>query len=274
MNRQKFFKIARNAFFFINIAGALNASATVVQLQTVMGNIDINLFDTNTPKTVQNFLTYVNAGSYSNSIIHRSEPGFVIQGGGYTYSGSIPLGNVAQNAAVINEPVYSNVRGTIAMAKVSGNANSATNQWFINLADNSANLDVQNSGFSVFGKVSTEGMVVADAIAALYTASTDVGNMPLRNFTAADYSANKTPTADNFVIITAITVKDSTVNSAATITPAPTPNTLITSSSSSSTSTSNNSSGGGGGGSTSAGLLIGLALLFSRNILARFSKNT
>ena len=81
---------------------------------------------------------------------------FVIQGGGYTWptlpsneSGGLPI-EVITKGDIINEPFNSNLMGTIAMAKVSGQPNSATSEWFINLSDN-INLDSQNEGFSVFG---------------------------------------------------------------------------------------------------------------------------
>lgn len=128
------------------------SQATTVQIQTVMGDLEVNLFDKDTPATVANFLAYVNAGAYTDSIIHRSVPNFIVQGGGFKYNDAWPPVGIAQNPAVINEPLFSNVRGTIAMAKLGNNPNSATNQWFINLKDNSANLDRQNSGFTVFAR--------------------------------------------------------------------------------------------------------------------------
>lgn len=141
--------------------------ATVVRMQTSMGVIDLQLFDDSAPLTVQNFLTYVNNGAYNNSFFHRNVPGFVLQGGGYVYTNT--LINIPQNAPVVNEfsASRSNVRGTIAMAKVNGNPNSATNQWFFNLADNSANLNSQNGGFTVFGQVIGQGMTIIDILAAL-----------------------------------------------------------------------------------------------------------
>lgn len=65
------------------LALGLSAHATVVRLNTSLGPIDIELFDAAAPRTVANFLAYVNSGAFNNSFIHRSIPGFIIQGGGY-----------------------------------------------------------------------------------------------------------------------------------------------------------------------------------------------
>lgn len=174
-------------------AGSANSSAVQatqelviasVKIQTAKGVIGIELFDTAAPLTVANFLSYVNSGAYNNSIIHRSMPGFIIQGGGFTNS----LGAISATAPVVNEfsADRSNVRGTIAMAKFAGDPNSATNQWFINLTDNSASLDGQNGGFTVFGRVVGNGMQVAEAIAALSVVNAGIlngafTNLPLLN---------------------------------------------------------------------------------------------
>ena len=96
------------------------ANATTVQFQTVMGNFEVNLYDKATPKTVENFLAYVKSGAYTNAVVHRAVPGFVVQGGGYKFDTKLPLVDVAENAAVVNEPVYSNKRGTIATYIFSG----------------------------------------------------------------------------------------------------------------------------------------------------------
>ena len=141
---------------------------SVVRFSSNVGDIDIELFDTETPLTVANFLFYVNAGRYNQSFIHRSLPGFVIQGGGFWLNGN-EVFSVTTNAAVPNEPGISNLRGTVAMAKLGSSPDSATSQWFINLEDNSQNLDSQNGGFTVFGRVLGNGMAVADRIAALPT---------------------------------------------------------------------------------------------------------
>jgi cyclophilin family peptidyl-prolyl cis-trans isomerase len=140
--------------------------ATIVRFETPLGSFDVELFDDVTPLTVVNFLNYVNDGDYENSFIHRKINGFIVQGGGFTFENGV-LGNVPEDAPVINEFNLSNVRGTIAMAKIRDDPNSATSGWFVNLADNSANLDGQNGGFTVFGRVLDDGMDVVDAIAAL-----------------------------------------------------------------------------------------------------------
>lgn len=223
------------------------ASATTVQFQTPMGNFEVNLYDKTTPETVKNFLAYVNAGAFTNSIVHRSVPGFVIQGGGYKYDEtSKSLKTVTKNAAVVNEPVYSNVRGTISMAKTSDNVNSATNQWFFNLADNSTKLDNQNGGFTAFGQV-ISGIDVLDQIANLnrYNWGSPLNEIPLRNYTAADNTANVPVTDAHLMMIRAIVVLNADPDTAATLNPPK--NTLL--------KTDSDDSGGG-----SIGLLGLLAL--------------
>jgi cyclophilin family peptidyl-prolyl cis-trans isomerase len=136
------------------------------------GITNVLLFDqagAGAPATVTNFLNYVNDGNYVNSIIHRSVPGFIIQGGGFTVD-DLDIDTVATDPPVVNEfnTQRSNTRGTIAMAKLGNNPNSATSQWFFNLADNSANLDSQNGGFTVFGEVLSElDLEPLEAIASL-----------------------------------------------------------------------------------------------------------
>jgi len=190
--------------------------ATIVVFETSQGDIEVNLFDNATPATVANFLTYVNAGSYNTTVIHRSIPGFIVQGGGFTFNGD-SLDEIDDNGTVINEPVYSNVAGTIAMAKVAGNPDSATNQWFFNVADNSDNLDFQNSGFTVFGQV-TSGMEHLEAIQNL----THCGEFPLDDFTTAQCSDGSVVGFENYVSITNIDIADATVDTASVLTPTPT----------------------------------------------------
>jgi cyclophilin family peptidyl-prolyl cis-trans isomerase len=158
---------------------------TIVQFDTTLGSFQVELFDSATPVTVANFLDYVSAGRYQDSIIHRSLPGFVIQGGGYAYPGnSQQVMPIPMFPPIVNEHGLHNARGTIAMATASGSPNSATSQWFFNLADNSANLDFQNGGFTVFGQVLSPGMNIVDAIAAVPTVNAGIPfeTLPVINF--------------------------------------------------------------------------------------------
>lgn len=151
------------AFLLSLLTVSATNAGTVVRFATSAGNFDVQLYDDTAPNTVANFLNYVTDGAYTDSIVHRSVPGFVIQGGGY-YS---DLSSVPEDPPIQNEFGASNVRGTIAMAKYAGDPDSATNQWFINLVDNGPNLDFQNGGFTVFGEVIAPGMSTVDQIAAL-----------------------------------------------------------------------------------------------------------
>lgn len=153
----------------------------IVEIETNLGTIEITLHPEAAPGHVENFLSYVNDGDYSNSFFHRSVPGFIIQVGGFAYSNQ-QVSNVPADPPVTNEYNLSNLRGTVAMAKLGSDPDSATNQWFINLADNAANLDNQNGGFTVFGTV-TSGMAVADAIADLdiINAGGVFNSLPIRN---------------------------------------------------------------------------------------------
>ena len=197
----------------------LSAFATTVRMQTSLGDIDIQLMDTDAPVTVANFLNYVTSGTYVNSFMHRSVPGFIIQGGGYLWSDvSNGVSSIPANAPVTNEfsASRSNLRGTIAMAKLSGDPNSATSQWFFNLADNSANLDNQNGGFTVFGEVIGDGMQVVDAIAALRVVNGVAANYSTAFDSLPVVTAPTTwITAQNLVIISAVSVLPDLTASAA-----------------------------------------------------------
>lgn len=139
----------------------------IVRVTTPLGEFFLELFQQAAPGTVANFLNYVNAGRYNGTVVHRSEPGFVIQGGWLSYDGaSNSLNAVATYPPIANEFNQSNLRGTIAMAKMGGDPNSATSQWFINLADNTG-LDSSNGGFTVFGRVLDNGMQIVDTIQSL-----------------------------------------------------------------------------------------------------------
>lgn len=197
-----------------------------VRFTTDLGTIDVGLFGQHTPITVANFLKYVDEGRYfltdptthqlASSFIHRALPGFVIQGGNFigtvdpqhpTY---VRATTVPAFAAIQNEPGISNRRGTIAMAKLPNDPNSATSNWFINLADNGGspnNLDTTDGGFTAFGRVLGGGMAVADAISNVphYSFGPSADSIPLRNYSTADYNSGKPITVPNLVSIPGIT---------------------------------------------------------------------
>ncbi|MCX7015518.1 MAG: peptidylprolyl isomerase [Candidatus Sumerlaeota bacterium] len=142
-------------------AGAKNP---VVILKTSMGDIEIELLQDKAPITVANFLGYVKDGFYDGTIFHRVMSNFMIQGGGMTRDGrekptKAPIKNEAANG-------LKNEKYTVAMART-GEVDSATSQFFINVADN-ALLDhgVRDYGYAVFGKV-IKGQDVVDKIKAI-----------------------------------------------------------------------------------------------------------
>lgn len=233
------------------------ANATIVRVETVLGNFDINLYDNTTPATVSNFLNYVQSGAYTDSIFHRSVSGFVAQSGGFSTDLNAQISAIATNPAVVNEPVYSSVRGTIAMAKLGGLPNSATSQWFINLANNAAALDDQNGGFTVFGEVTGNGMAILDALEALpkFAFASPLNELPLQNYSSADFTNGVTVDNTHLIIVTGISVIDSTVGSAEAAGLNPTPTTA------GGTAPPPPPASGGGGGSLSLFALLGLLLV-------------
>ena len=168
-----------NHFFFAAAARALLAiclalpmtgqaqTATQVRFQTTLGNFVVELYPAKAPKTVQNFVQYVQDKHFDGTIFHRVIDGFMVQGGGFT-------ADMAQKPTRAPIPLeidrsLKNERGTIAMART-GNPNSATAQFFINLVDN-ANLNAPQPdgyGYAVFGKV-VSGMETIDAIRSVAT---------------------------------------------------------------------------------------------------------
>ena len=244
------------------------AKATVVEFQTVMGNFEVNLYDNATPATVANFLDYVNNAAYTNAIFHRSVPGFVVQAGGFAYDPAQTIIEIPANPSVTNEPEFANVRGTIAMAKIGSDPNSATNQWFINLADNSSNLDGQNGGFTAFGEVVGNGMDVVDAIAALPTFlfAAPFNEIPLTNYTNNDFDTNVPLDDTHLIIINAVIVSDTTVDSAGAAGLMPMPNTATNPPA---PPPAPPPAGGGGGGSLGFLGLLALGGLARRRIFVR-----
>jgi len=154
----------------VALCASLSAHAQKVKLATSAGDIVIELDAAKAPKTVENFVTYVKAGHYNGTVFHRVIPTFMIQGGGMT--ADMKEKTTRAPIALESKNGLSNVRGSVAMART-GDPNSATAQFFINVQDN-AFLDQPNSrdgnGYAVFGKV-VQGMDVVDKIRTVPTSS-------------------------------------------------------------------------------------------------------
>ncbi|MFT4250805.1 MAG: peptidylprolyl isomerase [Candidatus Woesearchaeota archaeon] len=165
--------------FVVVFAGcSVMAENPVVVIQTNHGEIIVELDQENAPVTVQNFLEYVDAGFYENTIFHRVIVDFMIQGGGFTPDGMQKQTNPP--IALESQTGLSNDRGTIAMARTSV-PDSATAQFFINHADNDfLNYAPNNPGYAVFGRV-IEGMDVVDEIAQVQTGSSPMPDWPVED---------------------------------------------------------------------------------------------
>ena len=154
----------------VAVSGAVSAQDNpVVVMETTLGAITVELAPAEAPISVDNFLQYVDAGHYDNTIFHRVIQGFMIQGGAYspemrTRPTRPAIENEAQNGLLNN-------RYTIAMARTN-EINSATDQFFINTVDNNfLNHGVRDFGYAVFGRV-IDGADVVDRIAAVPVSNT------------------------------------------------------------------------------------------------------
>ncbi len=167
------FRSVMGILLLLSVINTCIAANPVVKLQTNYGDMELELYAEKSPKTVKNFLRYVNEGRYNGTVFHRVVPGFVIQGGGFnkTYQ-SIetfePIENEATNG-------LKNLRATVAMARHT-EKHSADSQFFINLKHNS-HLDRRNDtnrgyGYAVFGQV-IKGIEVADEISKIPQGSID-----------------------------------------------------------------------------------------------------
>jgi peptidyl-prolyl cis-trans isomerase A (cyclophilin A) len=204
--RRQFLRAFMAAAF---LCAALAAQAqTMVRIQTTQGSMDMALLDSEAPITVANFLAYVRGGDYVNVLFHRNAwsattppTPFVIQTGGYNVSMATgAFSYVTSRGAIQNEfsTTRSNIRGTVAMAKVGTDPNSATTQWFVNM-NNNAFLDSQNGGFTVFARLTAPGLTVADRIAAL----PDVHwNSPFEDLPLQEWIPGQNAYVTNLVLIT------------------------------------------------------------------------
>jgi cyclophilin family peptidyl-prolyl cis-trans isomerase len=177
------FKIFQYTLFialsFVNVWGSETERTNMKEtsnhktalIQTTLGDIKIELYEDKAPVSVKNFIAYADEGAYDGTIFHRVIDGFMIQGGGFTKDfkqkpTKAPIKNEADNG-------LKNERGTLAMARTNV-VDSATNQFFINVTDNSfldfRSKDPSGYGYAVFGKV-IDGMDVVDKIKKVKTGS-------------------------------------------------------------------------------------------------------
>jgi cyclophilin family peptidyl-prolyl cis-trans isomerase len=164
--------------------GALPDGTQVVELSLSNGTLCLEMLTDDAPINVANFLYYVENGEFDGSLFHRFLPDFVLQGGDQRRDGEGGLEPIPSRDGedVTNEPCTKdspgpenpnvmvcsergNERGTIAAAKLAGLPNSATTDFFVNLADNRENLDNQNEGFTVYARVMGDGMDLVDSLA-------------------------------------------------------------------------------------------------------------
>ncbi len=175
-------------------------SGDYAKVATPFGDVYLEFLPADAPDTVANFKSYLATDAtsaadliktYDGVFVHRSVKDFVVQTGGYKLASPLSLLTVTKKAAVKNEFKVANTRGTLAMAKLGGQPDSATNEWFVNLSDNRANLDNQNGGFTVFARVLGDGMKAFDRIAAIKAYDVDgsesnFDQVPLRNYRGGD----------------------------------------------------------------------------------------
>jgi len=180
------YALFRSLLLLVSLGSALQVQAETtaapvpkpqVEMRTTMGTLVITLLPEKAPKTVANFLKYVDAGFYDNTVFHRVIPGFVIQGGGFMAH----MRPKKTNAPIINESNngLANRRGTLSMARRQ-DPNSATSQFFINLENNtSLNASFSKPGYAVFAEIS-EGLPIIDMISRVRTGTVkQYQNVPL-----------------------------------------------------------------------------------------------
>jgi len=180
------YSLFRSLLLLVSLGSALQVQAETtaapvpkpqVEMRTTMGTLVITLLPEKAPKTVANFLEYVDAGFYDNTVFHRVIPGFVIQGGGFMAH----MRPKKTNAPIINESNngLANRRGTLSMARLP-DPNSATSQFFINLESNaSLNASFNKPGYAVFAEIS-EGLPIIDMISRVRTGTVkQYQNVPL-----------------------------------------------------------------------------------------------
>ncbi len=186
-------------------------SDTIVEFDTVLGAFEVQLYDSIAVNSVDRFLQYVEDEAYDEMFFSRLVDGFILQGGAFRYYETTPgvysYGYTPNYGTIANEFQVSNTRGTLALAKQDGDPDSASNQFFINLGDNSANLDSQNGGFTVFGHVVGNGMVdVVDVLASQGSWNATLIHPALTDLPLIDYISDHSPDQNDLEIVNSIRV--------------------------------------------------------------------
>lgn len=204
-----------------------SSSGSAVRLNFLYGTapstavVNLTLFDGSVPRTVANFLSYVETARFDNTFFHRLINGFVLQGGSYSFDG-FNVSQVVTDPPIVNEFATSprdvqgrvNTRGTLSFAKLGGDPDSATSGFFFNLADNSSNLDNQNGGFATFARVtSAADQSALDAVIA--AVSVVNAGPPFDTLPVADLTGNTIQLA-NLVRISSATLVQSGLTFTAT----------------------------------------------------------
>jgi len=182
------------------------ASADFAIFNTSLGTVPVVLTPKTTPDTVANFFHNVNAGDYTNTLVERSVPGSLWEAGGQKVGADSSITANPEGSPIKREFAAPNVRGTIAMASSGSGLGSDPNRFFFNEADNSATLDSQNGGSTVFGHVvGDQGLAVMDAISAIPVPSTSPFAPPLNQAPLQYYSPGQPVQAYNLTSINNVT---------------------------------------------------------------------
>ena len=193
---------------FFGVPGVSGSGHQVVQFDTVLGKFNVMLREDAAPNHVFNFLQYVNALSYNDSIFHRlanlsgrGVPQF-LQGGEFKAS---PFMEIVTTPPVDLEYNLPNALGTLAAARTSA-LNSATSQWYFNLTDNSTSLGQTGNGYTVFGQVIGTGMRIVNGFGAWPTVSDTILGSRLETLPVFDSAATPVTDDANLAVINSISV--------------------------------------------------------------------
>ena len=193
--------------------GLTGVKGQLVRMTTSVGKIDVELFSDVAPNTVANFLRYVSADSYTDTIFHKVKSNAagtstILLGGAFALEGA-SVDFITTFGNVDNEFSLPDTRGTLAMYKQHESPDSASDQWFFNVTDNSAKFGSDNNGgYTVFGRVIENGLQRVDTIAGLktYDLSSLVGIGAFKKTPLYNYDPSETVAADNLVVATSVAV--------------------------------------------------------------------